>query len=161
MVQSNQTARANQFVIAQFVPQSRLGQALDQLTTLVSTISDSRSSYPYNPSHFFISLAQLNTQHGRKAQAIKLLEQVTQELKQSNSPTVRSRTLIQLASQYQLIGNSSRAIQMLDAAVNETHVAYKEQVSPSYRGLPSIIPPAEVRNSQLEQIAKLYRSLNQ
>ncbi|NJR50433.1 MAG: hypothetical protein HC780_13570 [Leptolyngbyaceae cyanobacterium CSU_1_3] len=139
------------------VSTEQAGQAMDQLETLITTID----AYRGNSSYFRLSLASLNIQHGRKAQGIKLLERVTQDLKQSDSAPFRAATLITLATQYQSIGDKLIAIRMLDAAVTETHAAYKQDTTPSLNRLPTLVPPAASRDTTLERIAKMYRSLQQ
>jgi hypothetical protein len=143
------------------VSKAQTGQAMDRLETLITTIDDPRLKYRGNPSHFRLLLASLNIQHGRKAEGIKLLEQVTQDLKQSDSAAFRAATLIKLATQYQSIENKLVAVRMLDAAVTETHAAYKQDTTPSPHRLPPLRSPAAWRDSTLEQIAERYRSLQQ
>ncbi|HIK19133.1 MAG TPA: hypothetical protein IGS53_28150 [Leptolyngbyaceae cyanobacterium M33_DOE_097] len=138
---------------------TQAARALDQLEALIAAIPNPESTFP-NPVNLRLSLSKLNIQNDRKPQGIRLLERVAQDLKPSDSASFRAITLIEIASQYQAIGNRGIAIQMLDSAVTAIRAAY--QPRPSEPGqLPWVEPSASWGTEQLTKVAKMYRSLNQ
>jgi tetratricopeptide (TPR) repeat protein len=134
-------------------------QALDQLEALIAAIPNPENTFP-NPINLRLSLSKLNIQNGRKPQATRLLQRIAKDLKPSDSNTFRAVTLIEIASQYQAMGNGEGAVQMLDSAVTAIRAAYQPQ-TPKPGHLPWIAPSDRWGEGQLTKIAKMYRSLNQ
>lgn len=137
----------------------QIAQALDQLEALIAAIPNPENAFP-NPINLRLSLSKLNIQNGRKPQATKLLQRIAQDLKPSDSNTFRAVTLIEIASQYQAIGNGGVAVQMLDSAVTALRAAYQPR-TPTPGHLPWIKPSDSWGKEQLTKIAKMYRSLNE
>jgi hypothetical protein len=134
-------------------------RSLNQLEALLNA-RDAASSYKRLDQR--VALARLNIEHGRKAQGIQLLQQVTELLKQEQSYYSRAATLVEVAKQYTLLGNKTVAVQLLDAAVIAADASAKPQNKiVDGLSLPMILPPKEMRDDLLRQIAKAYRSLNQ
>lgn len=98
-------------------------QTLDQIEQLIARLYQSKSDYQ-DAVNLKLSLAKLNLLQGRKEQGVKLLEQVTQDLKQTEFAAFRAEKLIEIAMRYQSIENESTAVWLLDAAVTETQTAY-------------------------------------
>lgn len=137
---------------------TQTAQALDQLEALIAAFPDPENTFP-NPTNLQLSLSKLNIQNGRKPQGIKLLERVAQDLKPSDSDLFRTVTLIEIASQYQSIGNRVIAVQMLDSAVTAIRAAYQSETTEP--GQLPYKPSDSWGEEQLTKIAQMYRSLNQ
>jgi len=144
------------------VSSTQQAQALDQLEILITKLQNPNLNYQSDSIDFQLSLASLNIQSGRKAQGMKLIGQVQQALKQFDSPIYRAETLLKLATQHQSIGNNRIAVQMLDAAVTETHTANKPKPwLGDIRETPALVPDRSWTESMLKKIVERYRSLNQ
>ncbi|MCU0550602.1 MAG: hypothetical protein MUC48_14730 [Leptolyngbya sp. Prado105] len=134
-------------------------RSLNELEALLNA-RDAASSYRRLDQR--VSVARLNIEQGRKAQGARLLKQVTDLLKQEESYYSRGLTLLDVAKQYQQLGDKKIAIQILDAAVISADASAKPQ-SKVVNGIsmPMLLPPTEMRDELLREIAKQYRSLNQ
>lgn len=137
---------------------SNVARSLDELEALLNA-RDASSSYKRLDQR--LTLARLNLEQGRKAQAEKLITQVTQAMK-AEFPSSRATLLVELAKQYRQLGKTTIALQMLDSAVITANEAMKPQTT-RVNGMtvPMLIPPIEWKEELLRDIAKQYRSLNQ
>jgi tetratricopeptide (TPR) repeat protein len=138
---------------------TQTAQALDQLEALIAAIPNPESTFP-NPINLRLVLSKLNIQNERKSQANRLLQGIAQDINPSDPATFRAITLIEIANQYQAMGNRVAVVQMLDSAVTAIRAAYQPQ-TPKPGHLPWIAPPDRWGEEQLTKIAKMYRSLNQ
>jgi len=134
-------------------------QALDQLEAFLNAIA--KTSNRQSPQNAMVDtrlkLAELSIQNGRNVQGKRLLQQLMTTLEQDRRLS-SGWTLLQIAKQYQQLGDRSRAVQILDSAVLVADAEYKSSLQ-----LPLWTPQSAVqlRDDTLGEIARTYRSLNQ
>ncbi|KAM3114268.1 hypothetical protein [Phormidesmis sp. 146-33] len=137
------------------------GAILDQVEGLLNAINEDKLGDRKALAEFRLSLVQYNIRVGRKSQATKLLERMTEDQKQFQFYADRAEILLEIANQYRTLKKDSSAIRSLDLAVVAAQTVVKnreESVQKLSNGSSAI---ARWHWQTLDQIAEKYRSLKQ